>query len=175
MRFDMRLGGLKEIDRIARSWRPTHMLSLCPCERPPVRLTADRHLRVSMADVESTDLPGAPTAEHAAEILAFGRALPDGARLLIHCAAGVSRSGAVALALLAQELPIDDAVAVLRQLRPEAHPNKLLLAYADAALGCDGRLLAPLVAIRRYADDHAAALLGSQRQRGRHPYRTERR
>ena len=161
VRYDMRLGGLKEIDRIARFWRPTHVISLCPCERAPVRLAADRHLRASMDDVERTDLPGAPTPEHAAMILAFGRALPDGARLLIHCEQGVSRSGAAALALLAQEVPIDDAVTALRRLRPQAHPNRLLLAYADTALGCDGKLLAHLAAIRQYADDHSAAQLGS--------------
>lgn len=114
-----------------------------------------------MDDVERTDLSGAPELEHAAMILAFGRALPDGARLLIHCEQGVSRSGAAALALLAQELSIDDAVATMRRLRPQAHPNGLLLAHADTALGCDGRLLAHLGAIRQYADDYAAAQLGN--------------
>lgn len=104
-----------------------------------------------------------PTRAHVERILAFGRALPDGARLLVHCMAGISRSTAAALALLVQELSLgraDGAAERLLELRPEAHPNLLIAAHADELLGAGGAVLA---AARRIRARNAAIGLSSER------------
>ncbi|MFC5353774.1 hypothetical protein [Azospirillum himalayense] len=93
-----------------------------------------------------------PVIEHVAEALEFGRRIavqtPEGS-LVVHCQMGVSRSAAVALALLAQELgPGAEAAAVAALLRgdPEGrmHPNSLLVSMADSCLFRYGRLEAAL-------------------------------
>lgn len=47
------------------------------------------------------------------------------ARVLVHCAAGISRSGAMVTAYLMYkyDLPADEALARLRKARPCVHPN----------------------------------------------------
>ncbi len=80
------------------------------------------------------------TAEDIAEIFGFIRALsagPPAAPLLIHCQQGISRSAAVALAWIYGELPPTPdravrAIDLLLDLRPEAKPNRLVLALGLA-------------------------------------------
>jgi predicted protein tyrosine phosphatase len=85
-----------------------------------------------------------PQKADVAAILAFGREVGDDVRhLLIHCHAGVSRSTAAMLMILAQALPHQKEDAVvdrLMQIRPQAWPNSRMIAFADEQLGRDGRL-----------------------------------
>ena len=67
------------------------------------------------------------------EALAFSRRLQSDARLLIHCAAGISRSSALALAILAQYVPPERSGALLHRLRPMAIPNLLMI---DGQIAC---------------------------------------
>lgn len=94
-----------------------------------------------------------PTAAHVAEILAFGSALAGEAEsetsrhLLVHCHMGISRSTAAMLSLMAQVNPDeteDRLFARLREIRPQAWPNSLMIGFADEMLGRDGRLVAAL-------------------------------
>jgi len=161
VRFALLLCPLRDLGRAVRADGATHVLSLVEPDgfRRPRGVIG--HLVVPMADTEDPRDDGAPLREDMARILEFGRSLPDGAVLAVHCEAGVSRSGAAALGLLVQETgDVDEAVAVLRRLRPQACPNGLLLAHADRLLGCGGRLLARLPEIRAAADDWHAARLG---------------
>jgi predicted protein tyrosine phosphatase len=77
-------------------------------------------------------------------ILAFGREIGDDpGHLLVHCHAGISRSTAAMLMILAQAFDRDDedaVVARLEQTRPQAWPNSLMIGFADQRLGRDGRL-----------------------------------
>lgn len=88
----------------------------------------------------------APDQSHVAQLLAFGRDVEVAgslAHLLIHCHAGVSRSTAAAVLLLAQEDPARPAVAIfdeIARLRPRAWPNLALLELGEAALGRRGEL-----------------------------------
>jgi len=116
-----------------------------------------------------------PTEKDVAQLLEFGReamaAGPD-AHLLIHCHAGVSRSTASAVLLLAQADPsraAADIVGEIARLRPRAWPNLLLLEYGEAALGRDGELVAAVAAqYRRVAEaDPSFALFIRQAGRGR--------
>ncbi|NTF17075.1 hypothetical protein G6L37_01355 [Agrobacterium rubi] len=68
-------------------------------------------------------------------------------RLLVHCEMGVSRSTAIALAILAERYGKgleDDAVAHLLRIRPMASCNPFIVATADSILGRSGKLVAAL-------------------------------
>lgn len=100
------------------------------------------HLTLLFDDLE-VEHATAPTAAHVAEALAFARAAHG--RLLVHCHAGVSRSGALGYALWADLFGPGREVEALDRLlaqRPEACPNGRLVRHADVALGRGGALLA---------------------------------
>ncbi len=94
-----------------------------------------------------------PTPEHVTEILDFGEELAasrdarqDG-HLLVHCYMGVSRSTAAMLSLLAQVHRDESEERLferLREIRPQAWPNSLMVGFADEQLGRGGRLVEAL-------------------------------
>lgn len=89
-----------------------------------------------------------PTRDHARQVLEFGRKHAAG-RLLVHCHAGLSRSTAAGLSVLADRLGDgheEEALEELLRLRPEAVPNLALTAAADDELGRGGKLLSVVVA-----------------------------
>lgn len=78
---------------------------------------------------------GVPRKEHVQGIFAFADSLP-GEPLLVHCMAGVSRSAAVAFALIVRGLHVsgiseteivEQAPQMLLEIRPQAAPNPLIL------------------------------------------------
>jgi predicted protein tyrosine phosphatase len=94
-----------------------------------------------------------PAPEHVGAILRFGADLMATSKdraeghLLVHCHMGVSRSTAAMVSLLAQVTPGEDEdglFARLREIRPQAWPNSLMIGYADDLLGRQGRLVAAL-------------------------------
>ena len=92
-----------------------------------------------------------PQHDHMEQLLEFGRGLTladDPLRhLLIHCHAGVSRSTASMVTLLAEARPDADEdllFAEIRSIRPQAWPNSLMVGMADDILGRGGRLSAAL-------------------------------
>ncbi|MGH6946597.1 MAG: tyrosine phosphatase family protein [Kiloniellales bacterium] len=94
-----------------------------------------------------------PTHGHVEEILHFGSELQASsarrkdAHLLVHCHMGVSRSTAAMLSLLAQanQSESEDLLfARLREIRPQAWPNSLMVGYADELLRRKGRMTAAL-------------------------------
>jgi predicted protein tyrosine phosphatase len=65
--------------------------------------------------------------------------------LLVHCKAGVGRSAGTALAILMDQMhDAKAALDTLMKLRPEAVPNRHVVALADQVLGCDGKLITVL-------------------------------
>ena len=65
----------------------------------------------------------------------------------MHCHMGISRSSAAMLSLMAQmdRQQTEDALFVrLREIRPQAWPNSLMVGYADDLLGREGRLVSAL-------------------------------
>jgi predicted protein tyrosine phosphatase len=98
-------------------------------------------------DIEDASQPTAPQGRHVAAGLAFARRHVE-RRLLIHCFAGISRSTALAYAILIDRARAHgdhpDERAVLESLlalRPQACPNRLMVRYADALLDCGGRMI----------------------------------
>lgn len=88
-----------------------------------------------MEGLDGDDMLGVPRAEHIRTIFEFADSLP-GQPLLVHCRAGVSRSAAVALAIIVRAMHLGGATydeirvqapETLIQIRPQATPNPLVL------------------------------------------------
>jgi predicted protein tyrosine phosphatase len=135
----------------------THVLSILDPGWPEPemlrRFDVHRRLRLHFHDVIEP-VPGwiAPERWDVDLLLAFARDIdvieaPDeefGAHLLVHCHAGVSRSTAAAMLILAQrhaDRPADEAVAEVARMRPQAWPNLRILELGDAALGRGGAIV----------------------------------
>lgn len=85
--------------------------------------------------LEANELIHATRSEHLKEIFRFADSAP-GQPLLVHCWAGVSRSTAVALALIVRAMHgdgcsedemVNEASEILLAIRPQAAPNPLVL------------------------------------------------
>ena len=116
----------------------------------------------------------APRREHVAELLAFGRGLleepHDGAHLLVHCHAGISRSTASLALILAQALPDVPAHRICEEvlhIRPQAWPNLRILEIGDAMLGRRGELVAAAAGVYRTQLDRRQYVAEQMRASGR--------
>ncbi len=81
-------------------------------------------------------------------VLQFGRDLlaepRTSAHLLVHCHAGISRSTASMILMLAQarpDRPAAEALAQVRLIRPQAWPNLRIIEIGDAMLGRNGEIV----------------------------------
>jgi predicted protein tyrosine phosphatase len=102
---------------------------------------APQHLRLRFDDIEA-DCHGAPQEAHVVEAFAFARALEG--TLLVHCHAGISRSGAMAFALMAEALGPgreEQALDELLAQRPVIVPNGRVVKVADKVMGRGGALV----------------------------------
>ena len=78
-----------------------------------------------------------PQKFHIKKALSFANKVDDGT-LLIHCHAGISRSSAIALAIITESFGAgreSDAVEFLAKINPNARPNKSLILMTDEMLG----------------------------------------
>jgi predicted protein tyrosine phosphatase len=146
--------GLDELDR-HRARGVTHVLSILDPEWPEPEAFQDfgQHFRATLRFHDAIEpdpgvvLPQKPDVD---AILAFGRDAGDIRHLLIHCHAGLSRSTAAMLMILAQAHPQETEEAVvgrLLQIRPQAWPNSRMIGFADERLGREGRLSAAVARI----------------------------
>ena len=156
-----------EARRTCRTARPSHLLRLVSPDQDDdlADLAADATLTLVMHDVAE------PLAGRIAASPAMIRALLDfsagwdGRRPLVaQCWAGVSRSTAAAFIIACQKRPDlaeRDLAAALRRASPQATPNRLMVAHADALLARAGRMTAGIDAIGRGAEftSFAAATL----------------
>ena len=143
--------GIDELDR--HSGRGvTHVLSILDPEwpEPEAFQDFDPHFRATLRFHDAIEPePGVvlPQKADVDAILAFGRDAGDVNHLLIHCHAGISRSTAAMLMILAQAHPRESEDAIvdrLLEIRPQAWPNFRMIAFADGLLGRHGRLSAAL-------------------------------
>jgi predicted protein tyrosine phosphatase len=141
--------GLDELDDHAARG-VTHILSILDPEWPDPEafLAFDPHFRAILRFHDAIEpAPGVvlPARSDVGTILAFGRDAGDVTHLLIHCHAGISRSTAAMLMILAQAHPDEGENAVVDRLvaiRPQAWPNSRMIGFADELLNRNGRLLA---------------------------------
>ncbi len=137
----------------------TDVLSILDPEWPDPPAFAEfaphRRLALRFHDIiEPTPERLAPSRGDVERLLEFGRELgePAGRHLLVHCHAGVSRSTAAAVLILAQahpDRPAGEALDRVAQIRPRAWPNLRILEFGDAILGRDGEIIAAVSAIYR--------------------------
>ena len=138
---------LNAVETVIARYRPSHLMSLLTPEmmiETPGGISRDNHLRLALNDIaRPEDGLTKPETEHVQRLIGFLQRWPQDAPLLIHCWAGISRSTAAAFIALCLFNPEDKEVALAKILRfhaPEASPNPLLVAHADAILGRKGRM-----------------------------------
>ena len=145
--------GLEELD-LHGARGVTHVLSILDPDwlEPPAFQAFAPHARVTLYFHDAIE-PGpgivVPEIGDVESVLAFGRDLGgDLGHLLIHCHAGISRSTAAMAMILAQAFPHeseDSIVEKLEAIRPQAWPNSRMIGFADALLGCNGRLTSAVI------------------------------
>ena len=152
--------GIDELDEYCTA-DISHIVSILDpgCAEPDIFRSFAPHERLDLRFHDIIDEHAgmvAPNGEDIERLLKFGRSMLDSrstGRLLVHCHAGLSRSTAAAVLLLAQAQPDrgpEAAVNEMLQLRPRAWPNLRMIELGDESLGCEGKLIR---AVRRhYAD-----------------------
>ena len=165
----------------------THVLSILdpgwPEPEPICNFELGRRLKLNFHDViEATPEWIAPEQCDVELLLAFGRNLGDWTgddggdpearelHLLVHCHAGVSRSTAAAILLLAQhhpDRPARDIVGRVIRLRPRAWPNLRMVEIGDALLGRDGEIVAAVRSLYRLMLDREPGLADAMIDAGR--------
>jgi predicted protein tyrosine phosphatase len=139
---------LDEMPLHVTTLRPSHLVSVvAPNDMPPTpaQIGPERHLRLACDDIiEPTPGYVSPDIEHVEQLIRFARRWDRSAPMLIHCLAGVSRSTAAALTVCAVHTEGQEAEMArrLRAAAPHAHPNRRIVALADALLRRQGRLVA---------------------------------
>lgn len=133
-----------------------HVVSINdPDVHPPETMEGHRarQLVLHFYDIEEPgpDLAEAPTRDHVRAVVRFAKDVSDGHRVLVHCAAGISRSSATALTIIASKhertaAGADRALRALLEVKREIHPNATIVRHADKLLGFKGAL------VRRYEE-----------------------
>lgn len=157
--FELKISNLKEALQLSKNWA-THTISLLDPDiekdslrEIPVAGKGGKLRRYYFYDLDPKDkdlsllifLRGESvmaTSQQLQELLAFTAPLKSTNKLLVHCHSGVSRSTAVACAVLCQHgLTPSQAIKHLLSIRPHAHPNKHILTLFDDILGLKGELV----------------------------------
>jgi predicted protein tyrosine phosphatase len=111
-------------------------------------------LELRFHDVIEENAGAAPRKEDVATLLRFGRDLTtrpsEGAHLLVHCHAGISRSTAAMALILAQtrpDLPARQVMQEVLHIRPMAWPNLRIIELGDALLSLKGQMIAAAIEV----------------------------
>jgi len=116
-----------------------------PSEREPAGLrNISQRIRLVFEDSRS-QADGGPSVEDIERLIVFARTVDlSRGKLLVHCQAGISRSSAAAMIVLASTLgPGREGEAVEHVLRTHPHvkPNHRMLEIADTLMRAEGRLV----------------------------------
>ena len=136
----------------------SHVLSVLDPERPDLTEFGGYgdHHRTTLRFHDIIDPQAGrimPAREHMDAIIDFGETLLGSredrteGHLLVHCHMGISRSTAAMVTLMAQvepELSDEQLFERLREIRPQAWPNSVMIAMADEMLGRGGGLVEAL-------------------------------
>jgi predicted protein tyrosine phosphatase len=147
--------------------RVTHFISILDPEDaeflPDMGVPAGRHLPLYCHDIDSRaeanrrtkEMPGsrciAPSPAMVRKALVFAKRLRPDDILVVCCGFGVSRSTAIAFAVMCQadpSVPEPEVFRRLLEIRPHAFPNPLIVAHADKLLGRAGRMSRAIEAAR---------------------------
>jgi len=116
-----------------------------PREREPAGMrNIAKRVRLVFEDAAS-QLEGGASEDDIRRLIHFARNVDfRSGKVLVHCQAGISRSAAAAMILLAALLgPGGEETAIqhVRRTHPNVKPNRRMLELGDALLGAGGRLL----------------------------------
>lgn len=127
------------VDDDAKDFKPQQTISFLDSgfKVPDFGLPADDMLVfTNVADTDGWNDDGAPTLDMVKSIIKF---VKDDTRVLVHCIGGISRSSAVAIAIMHMRgASIDDAIAGVFDMRPNFWPNDLILQLFDLQLDRKG-------------------------------------
>lgn len=150
---DLTVCGIDELT--AQSARNvTHVLSIIDPDRPALTEFSGYgdHVRTTLRFhdiIAERNGQIMPSERHMEEILNFGISFSNSresdaqAHILVHCHMGVSRSTAAMLTLMAQANPNESGETLFKRLvniRAQAWPNSVMIAFADEQLGRRGEL-----------------------------------
>ena len=151
MDIDLTICGIGELPELkGKSW--THVVSIWekrfesdPACREIIQLVApDAEYHFAFFDDTADQLnPGAPQREDVERLLNFTRNLTSKATVLVHCQAGVSRSPAIAYAIVCQHSnPGQESkgMGYILSIRPMIFPNELIVEWADQLLERKGQM-----------------------------------
>jgi predicted protein tyrosine phosphatase len=152
MKIDLTICGVRELpEQKGKRW--THVISIWDKDflfdhacRERVEAVAPRAklLFSFFADTIVPNHPNAPRHEDVKRILDFSQKIPAKAKVLVHCHAGISRSTAIAFAILCQHFPPGmemENLLHIQSLRDLVFPNQLIIQYADKILKRNGAML----------------------------------
>lgn len=140
---DFKALDLEEFTHVISIWMPDEELETYKGQINRGFPYADIHFSV-YNDSEKLDAKQSASITDVEKSLAFAKSLTDDATLLIHCMAGISRSTAIAIAVINQALgPGSElqAAKAVKKLRPIADPNLLIIHLADQILKRDNALI----------------------------------
>lgn len=151
----IRVTCLRDAAHVAGEWSASHVVSLLDPELPDEhvpRIPAAKHHVVRLRDQENAlatgHFPEAVTAFFETVLPAIER---HDSRILVHCHAGVSRSTAFAYGIIAHRFGAGreaEAFEALMSIVNKPWPNRRIIEIFDAGWQREGRLLAPLDAMR---------------------------
>jgi predicted protein tyrosine phosphatase len=157
--LNVTVAGIDEVEALEGHGNFTHVVSVSDAEleatRGYERLIHDffptaKVLFSYFDDVEYARVHG-PTYDEIVRILLFTQPLTLTDKILVQCRAGVSRSTALAIAIVAQHSSPGlerRVVDYARTVRPRLIPNFLIVKLADEILGRRGRLVAAVAHLR---------------------------
>jgi predicted protein tyrosine phosphatase len=139
----------------------THVISINdPGNSPPTTLESHpgKQLVLYFDDLSSLVFRedfNPPSLDDLEKIITFGRSIAKEDAVLIHCTAGISRSSAAAVAVLASKLEPSPVAAErvfrhVQQVKPTIYPNARMVEFADNLLGYQGALV--YARVKHYGD-----------------------
>lgn len=147
---------LRHVPRIVTQHDIGHVVTLISEGNPLPSLptvTSDQHLKLYFHDIiDPREGMIPPSSDHAQKLIDFVLSWDRSAPMLIHCWAGISRSTAAMFIALCARNPDtneQDIASILREASPTATPNSRLIAYGDALLKRDGRMIRAIETIGR--------------------------
>lgn len=151
-------GELLQSDKTGPAIR--HLVSIAdPGEPPPAGYDdVASKIRLIFYDIDAdTDFEQGPAREDVEAVIAFARRIAgEFGDVLVQCSAGISRSSAAALTMLATWLGAgheEEAVLAMYEANPLAQPNTQFVLLADDLLERDGALLRAMVRARLAIED----------------------
>jgi predicted protein tyrosine phosphatase len=139
---------LSQVPYAVRTVRPSHLITLLDPKDvipTPEGIDPNRHLRLGINDIVDPHPDYVvPEDHHVERIVGFIRTWDGREPMLIHCWAGISRSTATAFIALCMRNSPGREGAIAKSMRahaPHVHPNKRIVAYADAILGRKGAMV----------------------------------